>query len=546
MEDSTDDAPEPVVFRADEEINPSLPPARPPLNLQTPQACVESFLLAARNGDFRRASHALNFRLAPDIDIAGAATIAEHFFFVLNQELWVDWEGLPDRRDGMTTGSAIGEASPMAGQARKSIRLGSIDADGRSIPIRVQRLQPPEGDPVWLFSAQTVDNIPLLYEAHGPGWLDRQMPSWARERGWGRVSVWKWIALCIVAVAAPAFGLAMVFLVRKLIKRVPGVRGATVRRFDYPVAAVVITFMLLLVANWALSLPNEIAAISDPILLILFVASATWLLVRVFDFAMDRLGSRAIRKIHDGDPATERRLLTQMTVARHVVLLLVVMVGIGVVLQQLDIFRTVGTALISSAGVAAVIFGIAGHAVLGNLIAGIQIALSQPFKVGDTVNIEGKYGWIESVMYTYVVVRSWDNRRIVFPIKYFVNNWFENYSHTEPVQSHPIYLHVDYRADVERIREKFMQLLREDEDWDEDTDSPQVIVYETKEETILLRMLCGAGSPGDAWDLHCRIRERVVAWLQQVEEGRWLPRRRLLLSERPELRIRSEETVAAE
>src|SRR5690606_15000409 len=113
------------------------------------------------------------------------------------------WDTLPDRPDAMTDGALSGTADPLAGKPRRSILLGDIPAGGRNIPVRLERVAAPDGEPVWLVAAQTVDNIPLLYRAHGPGWIHRQVPDWARERTWGQVARWQWIALALLAVAAP-------------------------------------------------------------------------------------------------------------------------------------------------------------------------------------------------------------------------------------------------------------------------------------------------------------------------------------------------------
>jgi small-conductance mechanosensitive channel len=237
-----------------------------------------------------------------------------------------------------------------------------------------------------------------------------------------------------------------------------------------------------------------------------------------------------IEPADDGKLESEqRRALTQLTVARYAILLLVALVAVAVVLIQLDMFRAIGIALLTSAGAAAVILGIAGHAVLGNLIAGLQIALTRPFRIGDTVMIEGNWGVIEDISYTYVIERTWDDRRLIIPIKYFINEHFDNWSKTDEYLTKPIYLNVDYRADVQRIREKFFELLERDEEWDPDIDDPKVLVYECGDETMTVRLTCGAKDPSSAWWLHCRMREQILAWLQGVENGAWLPRQRVML-----------------
>lgn len=514
-----------------DEINPALVELADPPNLETPQACVENFVLAARNGDLARAARSLNFRLIADLTEASATTMAEQLFFVLNQELWIDWEALPDRADGMVDRDMLTDAGTLVGEPRSGIRLGSIAVDGRQLPIRLERVKTATTDPVWLFSAQTVENIEVLYDAHGPGWLDRHMPEWARARGWQRVTVWKWIVLGAVFVIAPLLGWFVVTFVKRSIARVFSTERQVLARFDWPIITVVTAAVIWANIEWTLSLPSQVARIADPVALIVLVGSLTWLVMRIVRFVVDSVAKDAIKRMHDDDSKTQRRILTQVTVARHVLMLVVALTAVGIVMVQLGVFRTFGIAMLSSAGAAAVILGIAGQAVLGNLIAGLQIAMTQPFTLGDAVYIEGNWGRIEDITYTYVVVHTWDKRRLVFPIKYFIDNWFENWSMTDPFLVKPIYLHVDYRADVEAIRARFMELLKEDEDWDRENDDPDVLVTDTQDETMVVRLTCGGANSSDAWYLHCRIREKLVAWLQQHEHGRYLPRRRVQLDD---------------
>jgi len=309
---------------------------------------------------------------------------------------------------------------------------------------------------------------------------------------------------------------------------------------QWPLAAVIATGLVYATIQLALSLPGQVASFLDPIVLVILVFVAAWAVMRVVRFLVENLAKGAVRRVHEEDEVDRQRMLTQVTVVRHVLTLLVVVVALGVVLAQLNIFRSLGIALISSAGAAAVVLGIAGHAVLGNLIAGLQIALTQPLRLNDSVYIEDNWGRIEDITYTYVVVRTWDFRRLVIPIKYFINNWFENWSLTDPFLTKPIYLHVDYRADVQAIREKFLELVKADDDWDREHDDPQVLVYETKDQTLLVRLTCGAADPSTAWDLHCRVREQLVAWLQGVEDGRWLPRQRVDVASTPSERAPGE------
>jgi small-conductance mechanosensitive channel len=413
------------------------------------------------------------------------------------------------------------------GRARRSIRIGSIAFDGRDVPIRLERIKPEDGDPVWLFSAQTVDNIDRLYAAKGPSWLARQAPEWSRTRLLGNVPLWQWLALAVL------LGLSVLtawLVIKVLSQQLASHLGRRGRRFveniRWPAAILTTALVGYSSVGSLLTLPGGVATVASPLVLAVMIFSATWLCVRVLGFFSESVTQNMLQ---DGPSIDESGTLVRLTVFRYVLVLLIVAIGLSVLLISIDMFRTVGIALLGSAGAAAVVLGIAGHAVLGNLIAGVQIALARPFRIGDTVIVEGYWGRIEEVRYTYVAVRTWDQKRVILPVRYFLNHYFENWSKTDPFLVKPIYLKVDYRADVQAIREKFMEIVRQDEDWAEDRDDPDVLVIECGDETITIRLTCGGSDSPSAWRLVCRVREKLVAWLQDYEDGRFLPRQRLVL-----------------
>lgn len=520
---------EPVVFHVDA-VNPSLPPSMEPPNLETPQAAVEHFMLACRDDDFASAARSLDFRLRGDVSSHEASEAARKLFFVLNQRLWIDWDSLPDRPDGMLEGNGFGSnTDPMIGSHRRSIRIGDVELDGRDIPICVHRVKATGNEPVWLFSAQTVDNIEALYSEYGPGWLDRNMPDWARARGWGRVAIWKWIVLAGTMVIAPLVGCGVTFFAKRRLDRFATESSTLGNMLAWPIAQFVAAILVWIVLEWGLSLPHSIAAVADPLAIIAVVASAAWIAARLLSYAVEHIAKDVVRSHHEEDAANRQRMLTQLTVARHALMLLVAVVAVGVIMLQLDMMRAFGVTLLTSAGAAAVILGIAGHTVLGNLIAGIQIALTQPFTLGDTVYIEDNWGVIEDITYTYVIVKTWDDRRLVLPIKYFVNNWIENWSLRDPFITKPVYLEVDYRADVDRIRETFLDMIRDDEAWASERDHPEALVTDIKDDTMIVRLTCAGEDSSAAWSLSCRVRENMLAWLREEANGAFLPRRRIEL-----------------
>lgn len=404
-----------------EAINPGLPKPDEAVNLATPQACVEHFVLSARREDWLAAARSMNFRLQQPINPSTASRQARRFDYLLNQNLWIDWSMLPDRPDGVETGSMLNGNSPMIGRPRRSITLGTISLDGQDVPIRVERVKTPGGKPQWLFSAQTVDNITPLYEAKGPSWLARQAPEWSRRRLLWRVPVWQWVALVVLfALALLVAWLVVRVVTGRIAAHLPESGEKIIRAIRWPGAILTAGLVSYLAVGSLLTLPGGIAAIGSPVVLAVVVLSATWLAVRVLGI----ISQHVTQDVKSEDLTIDKSgSLARLTIFRYVLILLIVAIGLSVLLISMDLFRTLGFALLSSAGAAAVILGIAGHAVLGNLIAGVQIALAQPFRIGDTVIVEGYWSRIEELRYAFVVVRTWDERRLVLPLRYFMDHW---------------------------------------------------------------------------------------------------------------------------
>jgi small-conductance mechanosensitive channel len=514
-----------------EAVNPNLPEADEAPNLATPQACVEHFVLSCERDDWLAAARALNFRLVEPVDAEKASRQARKLYYLLNQNLWIDWSVLPDRPDGVETGSLLSTGGPMTGQARRSIVLGAIALDGRGIPVRVERVKARGKEPVWLFAAQSVDNIDRLYEAKGPSWLAKRAPAWSRERILWGVPAWQWLAVLFLVVLALLVGWTAATLIsRGFASRLPLRGGKLIQAIKWPTAIFTAALVSYIAVGQLLTLPGPLAAVGSPVLLAILVLSATWLPIRVLQF----LGEHVIgeKALPHADTIDESGALAKLTVFRYVLALVILALGVSVLLISLDLFRALGITLLSSAGAMAVILGIAGHEVLGNLIAGMQIAITRPFRIGDTVIVEEYWGHVEEIRYTFVTVRTWDDKRIVFPIKYFLGHWFENWSATDRYLVKAIYLHLDYRADVESIRDKFRELVEGDEDWAGNRNVPETLVIDTGPQTITLRLACGGADPASAWRLSCRVREKLIAWLQQEEGGRYLPRKRVELRNR--------------
>jgi small-conductance mechanosensitive channel len=188
--------------------------------------------------------------------------------------------------------------------------------------------------------------------------------------------------------------------------------------------------------------------------------------------------------------------------------------------------RSYGTSILASAGVAGIVLGFAAQQTLANVLAGIQIAVTQPLRYDDAVVIDGEWGWVEETTLTYIVVRLWDRRRLVVPISQLLQRSFQNWTRSSSSIIGTVYLYLDYNADLEGIRAAQNDALAETHLWDGDVNVVQVI--DTTETTMVVRSLVSAKDSPTTWDLRCYLRERLIRYLRG-EQPEALPLRRLSL-----------------
>jgi len=190
-----------------------------------------------------------------------------------------------------------------------------------------------------------------------------------------------------------------------------------------------------------------------------------------------------------------------------------ILATLGAALMTFDAVRHYGVSLFASAGIAGLVAGLAARPVLSNLFAGIQIAMTQPIRIDDGVLVENEYGRIEEITSTYVVICLWDLRRLIVPLTYFIEKPFQNWTREATDLIGAVSLHVDYTAPVERIRQKAIEIAKASPLWDGMLVKLQVT--EARESTLELRVIVSARTGGDAFDLRCELRERLVDFLQR-------------------------------
>lgn len=258
------------------------------------------------------------------------------------------------------------------------------------------------------------------------------------------------------------------------------------------------------------------------------VLAAAWLSLRVVAFWGDLLEERSLAKVRDGfDDLRIRSRRTQVSMLRRLATVAVISVAIALILLQFQSVRRIGLSLLASAGVAGVAIGFAAQKTLASLLAGLQLSITQPIRIGDSVIVEDDWGWIEEITLTYVVVRTWDRRRIVLPVTYFLEQPFQNWTRRTQELLGSVVLRVEQSLPIDAIRTELGRVLDSAALWDRHFFNVQVT--ELHANYLEVRCLVSARTAPELWDLRCMVREQLVTWLQQLEGGRFLPQTRLNL-----------------
>ncbi len=255
------------------------------------------------------------------------------------------------------------------------------------------------------------------------------------------------------------------------------------------------------------------------------IALIGWILMRAVDLSSARYLLRFRDNIAENYLA--RKHVTQVRVFKRVIDTLIIIIAVSAALMTFNSVRQYGLSLFASAGAAGIIVGLAARPFLSNLIAGVQIAITQPIRIEDAVIVENEWGWIEDIGSTYVVIRLWDWRRMVVPLSYFIEKPFQNWTRETASLIGSVMLYVDYRTHVSRIRKELEEIVRDSRLWDGAVVSLQVT--DTNSTTMELRALISARNASETWDLRCEVREKLICFLQD-EMPEALPRQRAELS----------------
>jgi small-conductance mechanosensitive channel len=337
-----------------------------------------------------------------------------------------------------------------------------------------------------------------------------------------------WLTPLVSACGALLLGVLAYVIVRPIARRVSRrapVAAAVNRQLDKPLRCLLPLIALQIALEGA---PDKLPHVDGvrQLVTVLVIAAFTAAAIAAVRGVAD-----AVVLLHPQDVADNleaRRVLTQTRVLARIAIGIALFAGVAFILMTFPRARQFGTSLLASAGLSALVIGLAAKSVFGNLLAGLQIALSQPIRIDDVLIVQGEWGRVEEITSTYVVLKIWDERRLVIPLQWFIDNPFQNWTRTTSQIIGSVFFWVDFNTDLAPLRAEATRLAETSKDYDGRVCLLQVV--DTSERAMQLRLIVSSPSAGQSWDLRCLMREGLIA-LMQRDQPDALPRIRAELHE---------------
>ena len=274
------------------------------------------------------------------------------------------------------------------------------------------------------------------------------------------------------------------------------------------------------------TVPPAISNVAGTVLTILVIAVFAWIAIRMVGIIKYVVLSQY--DIGQKDNLKARKVYTQIRILQRILTFIILIIAVSLALMTFSEIRRVGVSLIASAGVTGIIVGLAAQKIIGGVLAGILLAITQPIRIDDVVVVENEWGRIEEINLTYVVVRIWDQRRLVLPTTYFIENPFQNWTRTNADILGTVFIYTDYIVPVDKLRAELTRLLEANPLWDGKVNNIQVT--NATEKTVEIRALMSAADSSSAWDLRVYVRENLIRFLQE-NYPESLPRSRVALTD---------------
>jgi small-conductance mechanosensitive channel len=502
----------------EEALNAGLGSAPEALDRSSPRGTMEALLDLAEIWDFDQAAHLLDLANIPEESQSeDGPDLALKLFEVIDRNVVINWAELIDRPDGMDANATTNSA--VAGQARRSILLWVLTIDDRPYPIRLDRIQAGDAEPVWVFSARTVSNIEKLHGELGPSPMEKSLPSWARQDAFWNLMWWEVIGLPIMMLLAALGGVVTYKgLTRVAYQADRDFMTRIVRSTRIP-AVIFVTTSIIAIISSVFVFSGVISAIITPVLALGYVLSILILVVNVIDRIIDQLVQFDDEDLKSVNQDERRSLATKIALARRILIVVIFVVGAGIVLTEANMFRTFGFSLLASAGAMTIILGFAAREILSNIMSSMQIAINQSARIGDKVLYKDHICHVERINFTYVQLRDWTGIRLIVPVTEFVAESFENWTLKEAKMKRLIALKVRHGADVSKLRDIFFEVIKEMDAEELGTEDEHMVVvtdHDVFGQEVTFGLSCA--DPNTSFMVECDLRERLIKRLQELEE----------------------------
>ncbi|WP_443937620.1 mechanosensitive ion channel family protein [Pedobacter sp. MW01-1-1] len=331
----------------------------------------------------------------------------------------------------------------------------------------------------------------------------------------------------IIATLAVLLGVLVKFIVHKVFVALSRwwnfiLITSTIKHLKNPIAI----FIPIVFFNFSIEIMSLSASIRVHLEKIMEVALTIILaviLIRIINVLEDYFYFKY--DLNKEDNLKERKIRTQMQFVRKFIVTVIILLTAAVILLSFESMRKIGAGLLTGVGIGGIIIGFAAQKSLGNLLAGFQIAFTQPIRIDDVLIVEGEWGKVEEITLTYVVINIWDQRRLILPITYFIEKPFQNWTRVSAELLGTVFLYLDYTIPIEPLRQELTRLLSNNPLWDTRVNVVQV-TDSTKDGSIEVRFLMSASNSSKAFDLRCDVREAMITFIQ-TNYPESLPKKRM-------------------
>jgi small-conductance mechanosensitive channel len=498
-------APSPEVPEASAEL-----PQKDTLDRETPRRTMDGFLRETKEGDFRVAAAYLDLTGIPAAsrDERGP-DLAQKLGFILERQRTLNLDKIPD----------VPEGDPAA-KPPGTFLVDTLYAGEEPVPIALRRAHFSDGVDRWLIAPSTVALIPVIDAAYGPRPIGVELPASLTRPTFLGNELWQWIGVVLATLVAYLVARLLAAILVKatgyFVKRSQSQPNPMVVESARRPLRTILWAILFHLSLGPLQLTTSVVDLCEHVIYTALVLGITWLVLRGLGASAMLFEQRMTRESYDAFQS--RRVRTQAMMLRRVVGVSLGFIAGAIILLQFEVVRSVGVSLLASAGVLGVVVGVAAQRSLAAVIGGIQFSVAQPVRMTDQVVVEGEFGEIEEINLTYVVVRLWDKRRLIVPITYFLEKPFENWTRTATDIVGAVAIKADFAIPVDAVRAELRRICEADPLWDKKTCWLQVT--DSDAASVTLRALVSADDAHRLWELRCRVREHLLAFVQAQVSAR--------------------------